>query len=200
MVFPFELVAQGVVNLGSHFSNILDYINPFSDNFILSGVLGNLGSILDFINPFSDNFILSGVLSNLGNMLNYINPFSDDFLGKKLIEMFSDLFEYLFIPKEDQFTEIHNKFSEKFAFIEQIKELVNSLFSYHDTATYSLSNSYPTWNITYMGTTVSIVDFSVFDQYRGVVHGIIIGVTYISFLWRLFRRLPGVINSAPDPW
>lgn len=198
MVNPFELLAQGVVGLFNTFSDVLNYLNPFSENFILKGVLDFLGNILSYINPFSDNFILKGVLEFLGNLVSYVNPFSENFLGRKLIELFSDLFKTLFIPKQDQFTEINNKFNEKFGFFEQVKELVVELFSFHSTASYSENNSYPSWNITYQGTTVSIVDFSLFDKYRGTVHGIIIGTMYISFCWRLFRRLPGVINAIPN--
>lgn len=166
---PFEGIAQGIVNLGNHFSNILDYLNPFSDNFILKNVI-------DF----------------LGNILNYINPFSEDFFGKKIVEMFSSLFEYLFIPTEDHFSNINTKINEKFGFVEQIKQLVSQLFS--TPATLS-EEEYPTWEITYEGTTVNIVDFTAFDKFRGILHTIIIGVMYISFLLRFHRRIPGIIGG-----
>lgn len=175
LVSPFEILAQGIVNLSNFFSDILGFINPTSDNFILK-------PIIDFFS----------------NLISYVNPLSENFLGKKLIELFSDLLKYLFVPTQDQFSEINDKFNEKFGFFEQVKELVSNLFSYHDTSSYSLNNDYPSWDITYEGVTVSIIDFSLFDEYRGLVHSIIIGVMYISFLWRLYRRLPGVINSAPD--
>ena len=196
LVSPFEILAQGVAGLFGHFSSVLDYINPFSENFLLNGVLNSLGTMINYLNPFNENFILNGVLTNLGNMLNYINPFSDNFLGKKIIEMFSDLFEYLFIPTGNQFEDLQSKFDEKFAFIGQIKELVGNLF--FTTSTYSTNGDYPSLNITYMGTTVSIVDFSVFDQYRDLVHAIIIAVLYIAFILRLVKRLPGIIGGFHD--
>lgn len=202
------MLAKGVVGLGNHFSNVLDYINPFSEKFILSGVLnflnptsnsfilkgviGSLGNMLDYINPFSENFILKNVINFLGDLVSYINPFSDNFLGKRLIELFSDLFEKLFIPTSNQFEVLKDKFYSKFGFISQIKELVNSLFAIPKTRAVSTP---PKWEITYMGTTVNIIDFTAFEQYRGVVHGIIIAVMYIPFLLRLYRRLPGIIGG-----
>lgn len=211
LVNPFEILAQGIVNLGKHFSNILNYINPFSenfilksvldylnpfgDNFILKGTLSFLGNIVDYINPFSDNFILKSVIGFLGNLVSYVNPFSDNFLGKKLIDLFSDLFKTLFIPTGNQFEELDKKFNSKFGFVSQIQDLVVSLFS---SSTAVSSSDYPNWEITYEGVTVSIIDFSVFDQYRGILHGIIISVMYIAFFLRLYRRLPGIIHAYTD--
>jgi len=183
---PFQGIAQGIVNLGTHFTNILNYLNPFSDNFILKNVIEFLGNIISYLNPFSENFILKNVIDFLGNLVSYVNPFSDNFLGKKIVELFSDLLNTLFVPTQDHFTELSNKFNQKFAFISQIEELVSDLFTVSSTA----SDSAPEWNITYEGTTVNIIDFTAFEQYRGVVHGIIIAVMYIPFFLRLYRRLP----------
>ena len=217
MVNPFQLLAQGVVGLGNHFSNILDYINPFSENFILKNIISGIGSILtyinpfsenfilkntdnflgnifDRINPFSDNFILKDVIKFLGNLVSYVNPFSDNFLGKKLIELFSDLFKALFIPSNNQFEELKNRFNEKFGFISQVKELVSDLF----TTSKTRSSNAPNWDITWNGVTFSIIDFSVFDEYRGILHGIIIAIMYVSFFLRLYKRLPGIIGAYTE--
>lgn len=178
---PFEGIAQGIVNLGKHFSNVLDYLNPLSDNFILKSVISGIGNILDYINPFSDNFF-----------------------GYKIVEFFKNLFIELFVPQQDQFTEFVNKIKSNFGFVEQIKELVQNLFSFNNspyyisTQTDNVISNYPKWEIEYYGVKVNIIDFEVFDKYRGTVHGIIIGVMYISFLWRLFRRLPSIISASPD--
>lgn len=87
--------------------NILDRLNPFSDNFILKDVLSFLGNILSYINPFSDNFILNDVLGFLSDLVSYINPFSDNFFGKKLLDWIIDglknVFKWLFIPPERLF-------------------------------------------------------------------------------------------------
>ena len=78
------------------------YLNPFSENFILKGVITLIGNILDYINPFSENFILKNVLDFLGNILSYINPFSENFFGYKIIDLFKNLFNSLFIMSEEQ--------------------------------------------------------------------------------------------------
>lgn len=198
---PFQGIAQGIVNLGKHFSNVLNYLNPLSEDFILKNVLSGIGGILDYINPFSENFILKSVINGIGNILSYINPFSENFFGYKIVEFFKNLFIELFVPQQDQFTEFSNNIKSKFGFVDQIKELVQNLFSF-DNSPYSVStqsedtmSNYPKWEIEYYGTKVSIIDFEAFDRYRGVVHGIIIAVMYISFIFRLYRKLPGLVGG-----
>ena len=166
MATPFQGIAQGIVNLGKHFSNVLNYLNPLSEN-----------------------FILKSVINGIGNILSYINPFSENFFGYKIVEFFKNLFIELFVPQQDQFTEFSNNIKSKFGFVDQIKELVQNLFSF-DNSPYSTQSedtmaNYPKWEIEYYGTKVNIIDFEAFDKYRGVVHGIIICVMYISYLWRL---------------
>ncbi len=194
LAVPFEAITTGISNIFSGIGNILNYLNPFSDKFILKGVLDFLSNILSYINPFSDNFLLKGVLSFLSDMLSYINPFSDNFLGKKIISLLGDLLQYLFIPKEDHFTEIKTIIDEKFGFINQIKELAYSLFNVATTADDNTKIP-PSFNITYKGVTVKIVDFSVIEPFRNTFHAIISAVLWVSYILRTFRRLPGIIGG-----
>ena len=104
--------------------NIIDYLNPFSENFILKGVLNFLGNILSYINPFSENFILKDVLSFFCELLIYLNPFSVNFILKTLFEwignFFTSLWDFfirLFVPEDDYFSnkinDMKNKISQK---------------------------------------------------------------------------------------
>lgn len=96
----FEFLGKVLSGIPEFFTNILDYLNPFSDNFILKKIIDFLGLLVSYINPFSDNFILSDVIDFLGRLLSYINPFSDNFFGIKLIELLKNLLQTLFIPEE----------------------------------------------------------------------------------------------------
>lgn len=121
MATPFEAIAQGIVTLGEHFSNVLSYLNPFSENFILK-------DLLDWLNPTSENFILKKLWDFLTNIISYINPFHENFLGNKIAELIGNLLEDLFIPKEDHFGKLNEKINEKFGFISQFKDLVYNFF------------------------------------------------------------------------
>lgn len=92
---------------------LLDYLNPLSDNFILKGLLLFIGNILDYLNPFSDNFILKGLLTFIGTILDYLNPFSDNFIFKDVFTFLADFFaslgEFLYnllLPTEEQWEDI----------------------------------------------------------------------------------------------
>lgn len=158
-------------------------------NFLKSVVEGVLG-VLDYLNPFSENFILKGVLDFLGNILSYINPFSENFWAYKLIELLGDFFKLLFVPSDNNFEELSNKINEKFGFIGQIKDLAYSLLGFNN-----YGDKPPTFEITYMNNTVSIVDFSAFLEYRVWLHGIILAISWFMFARSLYTRLPGIIGG-----
>lgn len=118
---PFKGIAQGIVNLGEHFSKVLNYLNPFHDNFILK-------DLLDWLNPTSENFILKKLWDFLVDIVSYLNPFSENFFGLKLVEIIGELLEKLFIPQQDHFGELSEKINSKFGFIGQFKDLVYNFF------------------------------------------------------------------------
>ena len=195
MAIPFQGIAQGINLVGNVVNNIckslddiFNYINPLSDKFILKDVLTFFSNLLDHLNPFSENFILKDVL----NVLNYLNPFGVNFFGNKIIELFKKLFEDIFVPSYDHFSDFNQIFEEKFGFISQIKELVTQLFSFRDTVESEIP---PSFNITYMGVTVSIIDFSILARFRTTLHAIICAVLWVPFLLRLLKRLPAIIDG-----
>lgn len=157
----------------------------------LSNIFNGIGTILSYLNPFSDNFILKSVINFLNEMLQYINPFNEEkFFGYKIIELFSNLLKSLFVPETNPFTDLSSKFNEKFIFVSQIKDLINSLLGNVD-----YGNSTPSFNFTWYGTTISIIDFSLFLEYRVWLHGIILAIAWYMFLHKLFKKLPGIIGG-----
>lgn len=112
---------------------MVSYINPFSENFILKGVLEFLGNILDYINPFSDDFILKGVLDFLGSIINYINPFSENFILKDIISYINP-FSDKFILKDvleflGNILDYINPFSENFI-LKSVLKFLGSIIDY----------------------------------------------------------------------
>lgn len=228
---PFQGIAQGIVNLGNHFSNFLNVVNIFKTNVgtwfsdlgdnisdwfsDLGSNIGtwfsNLGGVLDtFKTNVGDWFLnlgsnigtwftnLSTSLGNwfvnlgntLTNLLSYINPFNENFFGYKIIDLFSDLLEFLFVPTQNPISELATKFNEKFAFINQIKSVITNFFDDKGD-----TNTVPNWSITYYGTTVNIVDWSAFEPFRNTFHSIVLGVCWFAFIFRLYRRIPGIIGA-----
>ena len=185
-------LAQGLENLVS----LLDYINPFSENFILKGVLEFLGNILSYLNPFDENFILKDVIDFLGNILSYINPLDENFFGYKLIELLGDLLQFLFVPSEERITALTDTVSSKFSFVTTISNGINSL---KDVLTNT--NSVPSITISlgaskYTNAFNFTFDLAWFSQFKPYTDIIITGFVYIAYLWRLFIKLPGILVGS----
>ena len=181
---------KGVTDL---IGNVIDFLNPFSDNFILNGVL----NFLSYLNPFSDNFILKDVLDFFATLLSYLNPFSDNFIGKKIVELLGELLESLFVPSEDRINALTNTVKSKFEFIESIKIAINSL----DDTINNLGNS-PKLTLNLGATkyteeqSVVVLDLSWYAPFKPYGDLIITGFVYLFFLWRVFITLPNIINGV----
>lgn len=191
--FSEDFILKGVLDfLGS----ILSYINPFSENFILKDVLSFLGSLLDYINPFSENFILKNVLKFLGDMLSYINPFSENFIGYKIIDLLKDALAFLFVPQQSSVDNLVNKVTEKFGFIESIKNAFNDIQNMinnidNGTAVFSVDISSPWYNG--KATLFNLAWYKPFKPYGDLVFT---GFAYLFFIWRLYVRLPSIIGGS----
>ena len=62
-----------------------------------------MSNIISFINPFSEDFILKDFFEGFGNLLDWLNPFSESFFVYKLIELLGNLLEWLFVPDDNYF-------------------------------------------------------------------------------------------------
>lgn len=174
MATPFEAIKEGLENLGNFFSDLLL----------------DIGSMLQWLNPLSDEFFLKGLISFLGEALSYINPLSENFFVYKLIELLRDLLEFLFVPKTNPFENLATKFEEKFAFVNQIKDLLNSLLGFNN-----YGEEVPTFNMTWHGVTFALIDFSMFLEYRLWLHGIILAISWFIFIFKTYKKLPAIIGG-----
>ena len=56
---------------------------------------------------------LSSIVDAFTTILDLLNPFSENFIIKKLVDMLKDLFFALFVPSEDIFSDLYNKFERE---------------------------------------------------------------------------------------
>jgi len=131
LVNPFGAIAEGIKTLGGHFSGVLNYLNPFHQNFMLKDLFSWLNpasedfillklwnfltDIVSYLNPLSDNFILKQLWEFLTNIISYLNPLSDNFILKQLWEFLTNIISYL------------NPFSEDFFAYQLINILLDGL-------------------------------------------------------------------------
>ena len=75
---PFEGIAQGIVNLGQHFSNVLSYLNPFSENFFGIKLVEFIGDLLsNLFVPKED--IFGNLQENLRNKFYFTTQIQEIF-------------------------------------------------------------------------------------------------------------------------
>lgn len=87
--------------IGEFFSTILDYLNPFSENFILYKVIDLLLKLLDYLNPFSEKFILKDIINGISSILEWFGNFFTNLV---------DFFIHIFVPTEEQWAEIKDEY------------------------------------------------------------------------------------------
>lgn len=184
------------------FSNTPLYITPDEvedDSSILSGI-GNFfdslfeklsswfGSVIDYIKGIPN--AIAYLFTNLGNSLSSLLNSVIDYIKaipQSTVDLFSTLFEYLFVPSDNLFNDFEILLKEKFGIFFQLKQLTL------DLTTLDSSESAPSFTITYAGHTLNIIDFSMFSQYRSLIHNIIILICGFFFVKWLIVSAPSIV-------
>ena len=147
------------------------------------------------LNPFSEDFVLKGVLEFLSNIVSYINPFSDNFLGKKIMELLGDLLKSLFIPKQESFEKFQNVFQEKLGFIDSIKTGINSIKNMVNNIGSAPKFTIDMDNKWYKGE-ITVIDLSWYAQYKNYGDLVFTGFAYMFFFFTLFKHIPDILSGT----
>lgn len=167
---------------------------------MLKGLLEKISDILGYLNPFSDKFFLKGLVNIVSSILDYLNPFSENFFGKKLIELLGDLLEFLFVPDETRILAFQNVFTSKLDFIDSIKYSVDFFLSFfEDLGTapkieLHLSDNSSKYH--FIDSDVAIIDLSFFEPFKTYSDLIITAFVYLFFCWRIFINIPNIISGG----
>lgn len=133
-----------------------------------------ISSILDFLNPFSENFILTRIINFLIDILDYLNPTSDNFIGTRIVWLFREMFSAIFIPSSDyfssQYSDISDRLDNKIHFRQHYQALsdINENFTQGGQVNLDTYVELPEYRIA-EGLSVSrtrFIDFSVLNPYR----------------------------------
>lgn len=177
----FSWIAKGFENIG---------------NFLASIVKG-LGDLLDWLNPFSENFILTKIINGIVSILEYLNPFSDKFFGNKIIELLKDALSFLFVPSEERLNAIPNTVKSKFAFIESIKIAINSIKDLLNSTGNPPVVTVNVGSTKYTdATNVKVIDMSWYAPYKPYGDLVATGFAYAFFIWYIFINIPGIIMGS----
>jgi hypothetical protein len=108
---------------------------------------------------------------------------------------FGGMLTSLFVPREDFLTERFEQMQadlfEKMPFFGQMNDLMEELHLQFNT-----SGTPPEFPVVIFGQTVNIIDFSMFDIVRELVHVLILFWAYVFFIRRTMRKLPSAIGGV----
>lgn len=137
--------------------------------------------------------ILGGILKGIGEAIGGV--------AKLIIDGISGLFHTLFVPSEnfigDNFTTLQNNFNEKMPVMKQISEtsssVQNSLFGNTSTEAPNITITLPK-EMMLGDITIDAFDFTFFNQYRDMIHSIIIFMMYTPFVLSLPKRIKDALG------
>lgn len=138
-------------------------------------------NILDWLNPFSENFILKKLWDFLITIVDYLNPFSENFIGKYIVEAIGNILQFLFIPEDGFFENEVNNIKENLSSKIPYQDYIN-LFEDLKTVTSGESLSIDIEGYKIGDLTISqsdFIDFGGITKYKDTWFGWCRGITYI---------------------
>lgn len=130
--------------------------------------------------------VKDGIVNKLGEVKDFIVSIPDTLV---------DIGTSLWIPDEDFFTElyggIYDDLKEKIPIVDQVEGIAMSFYDVISNA----DDTPPTFDITYKGQTMSIIDLSMYAEYRSFIHAIILCIAYYLFAIKIIKRLPTFLGG-----
>lgn len=179
-----------------------------------------IASILDFRDGMVEKIlavkdVLITLREKLVEKLLSIITFVGDILGKvkdivkhmlelpiKFAEMLRNLFEELFVPSENYFDKHLQNIRDSFPIVNDVMEIMSSVkgfvngLSGNTPPVVTLNLGAATNKYGYGGGTVRILDMSWYAPYKRSADLIISSLMWLCFAWRLFHRVPSILNGA----
>ena len=189
--------------------NIANAVGEVISN-IFSPLFDFIINILDWLNPFSENFILLRLWNFLADIVSFINPFSDNFLGKKIVSLIGDLLKSLFVPEDDYFTNkidsLKTSLNDRIPYQQYLDDMdslknANNTRNNNDISTFVSLNNYTITDKLVINMN-KFIDFGIFSKYKSTWFVWVRVVIYVLLLlynineFTKTLRGVGVINSA----
>ena len=113
-----------------------------------------------------------------------------------------DVLIEIFVPDEDFISGKIEELKSEFGFVALIIDSAQQITSIFTTSTFDGDIPVITMNLGKAeskynyGGVVTALDFSWFAKYKPTTDAILSGILWLLFIWRLFVKLPGIINGS----
>lgn len=167
-------------------------------NGILQAIYRKCCEISNKIGKTTTN-VYNQTLQGIQTSLDKIASFCGDFWNK-----FADALQSLFVPSDnylqDSLEDIQDEFSLKFAFADSLKQILTKCFDVYKAGGSKAPNV--TFRITGLGFLNSIIshtiDLSDWDAYVKPIRTMVCVITYATFAWNTYRRIPAYVSGVGE--
>lgn len=189
------------IDLGTIKDAVIKTIVDFKE-LVISKILSIIDAIIDLRDKLISRFV--SLITAVGDIFQKVKDIITHMLElpKKFYEMLQELFRFLFVPRDGFLDEKIAALIEKFPFVEQIIEIGDSLKAFvsgmagNTPPVVTLNLGSATNKYGYGGGTVKVLDMSWYAPYKRSTDLIISSIMWICFAWRLFHRIPSLINGV----
>lgn len=131
-------------------------------------------------------------------MVSYINPASENFFVYKLIDLLSELLNFLFVPEEnyfsDKFNNLRDSFSSRISY-ESYISIFSNIQSASGNKQISIDiNGYSLGNLNINKS--KFIDFSIFDKYKDTYYSWVRGFTFIFLILYIINHWYKLIRGV----
>ncbi len=157
--------------------------------------------MLDYLNPFSENFILLKLWNFLTSIIDYINPFNEKFLGYKIVDLIGNLLKSLFVPNNNYFSNLIEEFkallAEKIPF-EAYVQLFENIKDVNEGNPSGLNISFNNYQLgnKKISTGQNWVKFDLFLKHKQTWFNWCRGFTYIFFIIYNINQFVKFLNKG----
>ena len=160
------------------FSNLWASITERLEN-VKNSIIGGLVGPFEWIGD-----AISGLAEGIGRLFQYLNPFSEYFILK-----------VAFVPDSEYIQNFGNEIKE--LFFEKFEGIPLILESLENLKNYNSSDEIPSFKVNlpskYGGSSLEIIDLSMYHQYRSLVHNFIRFISLFYFIKWFIRKAPSLV-------
>ena len=138
-------------------------------------------------------------LQGIQTSLDKVNAFCSEFWGK-----FTDTMQSLFVPADDylldSLEDIQDEFSLKFAFADSLKKILTKCFDvYKSGGTKAPTVTFHITGLGFLNAIIShTIDLSDWDEYVKPIRSMVCVITYATFAWNTYRRIPAYVSGVGE--
>lgn len=138
----------------------------------------------------------------LDKLIEFFNKFIDNF--DNFFDRLGEFFQSVFVPQDDyiysSIQDIQDEISLKFAFTDSLKSIIVKCFDvYKAGGTKAPTVTFHIKGLGFINSVIShTIDLSDWDDYVKPIRSMVCVITYVTFAWNTYRRIPAYVSGVGE--